>query len=109
MTGQTIELFVTIFASAGFWEFIRFQFAKRSKTTKLLIGVSHSQIIRLCNMYVKRGWITHAEYDDFLTYLYNPYEEFGANGLAQRMKQEVDKLPMRSDSESHLDEGDLLT
>ena len=46
-------------------------------------------------MYIKRGWISKDEYSDFEKYLYDPYEKTGGNGLAHRVYEEVQKLPIR--------------
>lgn len=90
---NTLELIPVLLASTGFWELIRYFFEKRSRKNRMLLGIAHALIIRDCEIYLERGWISHAEYDDFIKYLYEPYKAHGANGLAEKLKQEVDKLP----------------
>lgn len=88
-----IPILAATFAATGFWEFISFLLSKNSKRTKLLLGITHTMIIEECEFYIDRGYITNVEYDDLMKYLYDPYKEHGANGLAERLKTEVDKLP----------------
>lgn len=93
-----ITVLVTVIASsgfwAGFWVLIQKRTSQRDATTSLLLGLAHDRIIFLGMSYLERGWITHDEYDDFIKYLYQPYSEFGGNGLAEKVKHDVDKLPI---------------
>jgi len=49
--------------------------------------------------YLKRGFITHEEYENLVKYLYKPYQKIGGNGSALRLMEEVNKLPIK---QSHL-------
>ena len=44
---------------------------------------------------IQRGWITKDEFENLNDYLYRPYEELGGNGTAEKIMQEVRKLPLR--------------
>ena len=46
--------------------------------------------------YLERGWVTKDEYEDIVKYLYHPYSTFGGNGLADKVMEEVKRLPMIS-------------
>ena len=35
------------------------------------------------------------EYDNLKNYLYEPYKKLGGNGTAERVMDEVDKLPIK--------------
>ena len=99
MTPQWLDIIVTVFiatlASTGFWSFIQSKSNKKSNTDELILGLAHDRIVSLGNEYLKRGWISNYEYENFIKYLYNPYKEFGGNGLAEKIKNEVEKLPIR--------------
>ena len=97
-----ITMFVTAIASTGFWTFMQSRSTKNSAEKELLVGLAHDRIINVGKQYIRRGWITYDEYADFLKYLYEPYEKLGGNGLALRVKNEVDHLPVSND------EPDLL-
>jgi hypothetical protein len=59
------------------------------------MGLAHDRIIFLGSKYIDRGWITKDEYEDLNTYLYEPYSQFGGNGLAKKVMLDVEKLPMK--------------
>ena len=40
--------------------------------------------------------ITKDEYENFFTYLYEPYEENGGNGSGSKVANELRKLPIRN-------------
>lgn len=88
----------TIGASSGFWAFIQRKDTQKSAQTKLLLGLAHDRIVFLGMSFVDRGWISKDEYEDFVKYLYEPYSEFGGNGLAEKVMMEVSKLPIRYSS-----------
>ena len=100
MTPQWLDIMVTVFiatlASTGFWSFIQSKSNKKSNTDELILGLAHDRIISLGSEYLKRGWISNYEYQNFIKYLYDPYKEFGGNGLAEKIKNEVEELPIRS-------------
>lgn len=60
----------------------------------MLLGLAHDRIIVLGMDYVTRGYILNDEFEDLLEYLYNPYAELGGNGSAERVINEVKKLPI---------------
>ena len=85
----------TLIGSQGLWVLLSKISEKRSATSQLIRGLAHEQIVDKGMQYINRGWISNDEYDDFLNYLYIPYQKTGGNGLAERVKNEVDKLPFR--------------
>lgn len=88
-----------VFASGGFWAFINAVYQNRSKKQnaliKLILGIGHREITECCVRYLERGYITHDEYDDLMHYLYTPYIDLGGNGTAEKMVEDVKKLPIR--------------
>ena len=85
----------TLLASSGFWSYLLRKQKAESAETKLMIGLGHVKIIDLCMKYIERGYITKDEYDSLNKYLYIPYKELGGNGTAERMMEEVAKLPIK--------------
>ena len=45
--------------------------------------------------YLERGYIYEGEYDNLYNYLYVPYKALGGNGSAERIIEEVKKLPIK--------------
>lgn len=96
-----VTVFVTVLASNGFWTIIQKKFDKNSTEKKLLVGLAHDRIIYVGEGFIARGWITYDEYEDFMKYLYIPYAEYGGNGAAERILDEVKKLPLKANDNRH--------
>lgn len=92
---QLVTIILALIASQGFWALITALLSNRSARMDLLKGLAHDRIIHVGKNYVERGWITYAEYEDFMKYLVEPYNRFGGNGLAERVSKEVESLPIR--------------
>lgn len=96
---ELLEAFVSItiafIASTGFWTWNANRTDKKHLQTQLLIGLAHDRIIYLGMSFISRGWITQDEYENYVSYLYKPYEQLGGNGSAKRIMDEVNKLPIR--------------
>mgnify|MGYP000967276315 FL=1 len=91
-----VTVFVTVLASNGFWTVLQKKFDRNSTENKLLVGIAHERIIYVGEGFIARGWITYDEYEDFMKYLYAPYAEYGGNGAAERILDEVKKLPLKT-------------
>lgn len=91
-----LTIFGSVAASSGFWSYVQKKDTRKDSTTQLLLGLAHDRIIYLGMQYVNRGSITKDEYEDFVKYLWEPYSQFGGNGLAEKIMVEVQKLPMRN-------------
>lgn len=94
LADMVIAVIVGIGASSGFWSYVMKKDTTRSATLQLLLGLAHDRIIFLGMGYIERGWITKDEYEDFFKYLYTPYSKFGGNGLAEKIMDDVKKLPI---------------
>lgn len=94
-----VEIIITIvcsvIASSGFWTFISKRRDNNNAEVKMLLGLGHIKIIEICERYIERGYIRQNEYDSLYNYLYLPYKDLGGNGTAERMLNEVKKLPIR--------------
>ena len=91
-----ITVFVTVLASNGFWAILQRKFDRNSTEKKLLVGLAHDRIIYIGEEFIARGYITYDEYEDFMKYLYMPYKDYGGNGTAERISDEVKKLPLKT-------------
>lgn len=93
-----IALITSVFASTGLWSLISLSIQRRTNRkdnlTRLVLGLAHEKIITLSMKYIKRGNITKDEYDDLMKYLFSPYKDCGGNGTAERIIEEVKKLPI---------------
>lgn len=93
-----VTVFVTVLAGNGFWSMLQTKFDRNSTEKKLLVGLAHDRIIYVGEEFIARGWITYDEYEDFMKYLYTPYKEYGGNGSAERISDEVKKLPLMANN-----------
>lgn len=92
---SVFTVIASVGSSAGFWAYFQTRSNKKSATTQLLRGLAHQKIISLGTKYIDQGYITLDEYDDFVHYIYKPYEAVGGNGLAERIFNAVHALPVR--------------
>lgn len=83
-----------VFSANGLWTFLSSKKSRNSDLTKMIVGLGHSRICELCKRYIIRGYITQDEYEDLIDYIYTPYKKLGGNGTAEKMVEEVEKLPM---------------
>lgn len=85
----------SVLASSGFWAYMTKRSDRNTAEKDLLIGLAHDRIMAAGETYIRRGYVTSEEYENFYEYLYGPYEKAGGNGSAKHMMNEVDKLPVR--------------
>lgn len=93
---SVITAVVAIFASAPFWSWMASRKKAESAMVRLLLGLAYDKIVVQGMHYIDRGWITKDEYEDFCKYLYDPYLEFGGNGVAEQIHRQVSQLPLKS-------------
>lgn len=90
-----ITIICSVLASSGLWAYISKKTEQKDLKTEMLIGLGHDRIVHLGMVYIERGWITQDEYENLNDYLYKPYKKLGGNGSAEKVMQDVSKLPMR--------------
>lgn len=104
-TDLIVTIIVAIFASTGFWTFltnmIQRRGNKKSAETQMLIGLGHDRICYLGACYIKQGYITKDDYENLHDYLYIPYKKLGGNGTAEKVMNEVERLPLRKQEEEN--------
>lgn len=102
MDGEhTLVVVLAVIASTGFWEFLKFIFQnvifkpKLTPEIRLLRGIGQIEIIFFGTKFLEQGYVTTEEYDSLKNEIYAPYVELGGNGLAKKMMEEVEKLPIK--------------
>lgn len=97
--GGSITSLITYFVS-------RHDKKKEEKDGKLadiadaVIGMDHDRITYLGQRYIDRGYITQQEYENIVDYLYKPYKKLGGNGTAEKVIEEIKKLPLKERGEA---------
>jgi hypothetical protein len=57
------------------------------------MGIAYEHIMTFGVAYIRRGFATRDEYEELRKYFYEPYKALGGNGSAERVMNEVEKLP----------------
>lgn len=89
-----LTVFGSVLASSGLWAYLMRRTEKKDVKTEMLIGLGHDRIVYLGMSYIERGYITKDEFENLYDYLYKPYKKMGGNGSAERVMNEVIKLPI---------------
>lgn len=82
-----------LLGGSGIWAWAKAKADHNNNAAKLLLSVSRNQLIMLGRGYIERGYITMDEYEEFEAE-YQIYSALGGNGLARRIFEQVDELPM---------------
>lgn len=94
-----LAIIVSVFGSTGFWALItgiwQAKTKKKSAESRMLRGLAHDRICELGSRYLRQGDITKDEFENFYEYLYIPYHDLGGNGTAEKIVEDVKRLPMR--------------
>lgn len=101
---MVVTIICSVVASSGFWAYIQKKSEKKDLRTQMLVGLGHDRIVDLGMKYIERGWISQDEYENLNDYLYKPYKQMGGNGSAERVMNEVNKLPIHKSS--YMTKGD---
>jgi hypothetical protein len=51
--------------------------------------------VYLGTQYIKRGYVTKDEFENLHDYLFVPYKKLGGNGTAEKVMDDVKRLPMK--------------
>lgn len=86
-------LLSALFGAPGMWAWVKTRAEQTSNWDRLLLSVSKNQLITLGREYLERGYITMDEYEEYEAE-YQIYSALGGNGLARRVFEQVDDLPM---------------
>lgn len=93
---QVSIVVVAIFGSTGFWAWLSNRQRTKSSETKLLLGLAYSEIIKRCEWAILKGEIAADSYNELDRYLFQPYKDCGGNGTAEKLMNEVKRLPHKA-------------
>lgn len=82
-----------LLGSSGIWVWIKTKSDRNNSEDRLLLSVARNQLVREGREYLKRGYIAMDEYEEYEEH-YKLYSDLGGNGLARRIFEQVDELPM---------------
>lgn len=82
-----------VLGGSGIWAWAKAKADHNNNAAKLLLSVSRNQLVALGHTYIERGYITMDEYEEYEEE-YQIYSALGGNGLARRMFEQVENLPM---------------
>lgn len=86
-------LLTTVLSSPGIFAWAKTLKGCENSEAKLLLQVTKNQLVAQGREYLKRGYITMDEYEEYESE-YRIYAALGGNGLARRIFEQVDDLPM---------------
>ena len=89
----TNPLITTILSGPGIWAWAKTRTQRNDSEDKLLLQVAKNQLVVQGREYLNRGYITMDEYEEY-EFEYQVYSSLGGNGLARRIFEQVDELPM---------------
>ena len=89
----TNPLITTVLSGPGIWAWAKTRTQRNDSEDKLLLQVAKNQLVSQGREYLKRGYITMDEYEEYESE-YSVYSCLGGNGLARRIFEQVDELPM---------------
>ena len=103
MFDMAVTVVCAVMASSGFWTWFNNRSGKTAAKealavaqAEMLVGLAHDRIVTKGVRYIDRGYITKEEYENMETYLFKPYKKLGGNGSAQKIMEEINKLPIKS-------------
>lgn len=82
-----------VLGGSGIWAWAKTKTERNDNEDKLLLLVARNQLISQGRFYLDRGYITMDEYEEYESE-YKVYSDLGGNGLARRVFEQVDDLPM---------------
>lgn len=95
-----LTMFLTVLGCNAFWAFLQSRSTAKSARDRMILGLGHAEIFRVCEKYIHRGGITTDEMEDLEKYLYKPYAELGGNGTAAAIVEKCKQLPIISATEA---------
>lgn len=89
----TNPLITTVLSGPGIWAWAKTRTQRNDAEDKLLLHIAKNQLVTQGRKYLKRGYVTMDEYEEYESE-YKVYSDLGGNGLARRVFEQVDELPM---------------
>lgn len=94
-----VTIICSVLASSGLWAYLMKRSERKDAKIKLLVGLAHDRIIHIGKSYIQRGWVSMSDYDDLVTYLYEPYKAAGGDGAVEKIMIKVKELPIKEEKE----------
>lgn len=82
-----------LLGGSGIWAWAKAKSERNDTEDRLLLQVAKNQLVSQGRKYLKRGYITMDEYEEYEGE-FKIYETLGGNGLARRVFKQVDELPI---------------
>lgn len=86
---------------SGIFSLVLYKVQKKDKqedaTSRMILGLGYETIVELGVKLIAQGYVTEAQYTDLIKYLWEPYRDLGGNGTAEKVINEVKKLPLRKE------------
>lgn len=89
----TNPLITTVLSCPGIWAWAKTRTQRNDSEDELLLQVAKNQLVAQGREYLNRGYIAMDEYEEYESE-YRVYSRMGGNGLARRIFEQVDDLPM---------------
>lgn len=86
-------LVTTVLSGPGIWAWAKTRTQRNDTEDRLLLQVAKNQLVAQGREYLNRGYIEMDEYEEYEAE-YQVYSDLGGNGLARRIFEQVDDLPM---------------
>lgn len=93
ITEMVNPLITTVLSGPGIWAWAKTRTTRNKSEDRLLLQVAKNQLVTQGHKYLKRGYITMDEYEEYEAE-YQVYSDLGGNGLARRIFEQVYELPM---------------
>lgn len=95
---MVIAVVLAILGSNGLWTVVNSILVnrkdKKSVERQAMLALLHDRLYRLCQDYIKQGYVTIDQLDN-LMYLWQPYERLGGNGTGKKLYDQVLELPLK--------------
>lgn len=123
-----IASIITAFFTGGFFSFAQFLISRKDKSkseiceiketnkqlqknyenlsniidkqSAMLLGIGHDRIVEIGTECIEKQYITKDEFENLYDYLYTPYHNLGGNGTAEKIINDVKRLPIRNRKEN---------
>ena len=82
-----------LLGGSGIWAWAKTKSERNDSEDRLLLQVAKNQLVYNGRKYLKRGYVTMDEYEEY-ELEFKVYESLGGNGLARRVFKQVDELPI---------------
>lgn len=82
-----------LLGGSGIWAWAKSKTERNDSEDRLLLAIARTQLVEQGREYIKRGYVTMDEYEEYEDH-YKLYSNLGGNGLARRIFEQVDTLPM---------------